>query len=154
MESANRRLLILLFASVLALLFVAQCSICAAAETQQPPTQEETVQVPLSKLIELQSLMNSQEQKIKLLEQQLTEPQATLKEQQNLISELRQNLQEAKSSLDKSELIISEQNKSLASLSQTIRQDAKRTKRIERQRTIWQAVAGGLAVVLVKGKSK
>lgn len=153
----NARLLCLLTVSLLLLFFavVWRCSTVDAAERiAQPPAQEETVQVPLSKLIELQSLMNSQEQKINLLEQRLTEPQATLKEQQSLISELRNNLQQAQSSLNKSELIIAEQNKSLQSLSQVIKQDEKRTKRIEHQRTIWQAVAGGLAVALVKEKSK
>lgn len=156
MDQANRRLLTLLFGCVLVLLLAlsVRCSTCAAAERTQTPTQEVTVQVPLSKLVELNDLMNSQEQKIELLEQLLTEPQATLKEQQNLISELRQNLQEAQSSLSKSELIIAEQNASLQSLSATMKQEQKRTKRIERQRLIWQVVAGGTAVTLARERVK
>lgn len=152
MDQANRRLLTLLFGCVLVLLLAlsVRCSTCTAAERTHPPTQEVTVQVPLSKLVELNDLMNSQEQKIELLEQQLTEPRTTLKEQQNLISELRQNLQEAQSSLSKSELIIAEQNASLQSLSATTKQEQKRTKRIERQRLIWQVVAGGIVVALAK----
>lgn len=136
----------------LSLLCFALLAICRVADAaaQVPQQKEIIVEVSLSKLQELNDLMNSQEQKIELLEQLLTEPQATLKEQQNLISGLRQNLQEAQSSLSKSELIIAEQNASLQSLSATMKQEQKRTKRIERQRLIWQVVAGGMVVALAK----
>ncbi|WP_293556574.1 hypothetical protein [Phascolarctobacterium sp.] len=152
MNQANRRLLKLLFGCVLVLLLAlsVRCSICTAAERARTSTQEVTVQIPLSKLVELNDLMTSQEQKIELLEQQLTEPQTTLKEQQNLISELRRNLQEAQNSLSKSELIIAEQNASLQNLSATMAQEQKRIKKIERQRLIWQLVAGGMAVTLIR----
>lgn len=152
MDQANRRLLTLLFGCVLVLLLAlsVRCSTCTAAERTHPPTQEVIVQIPLSKLVELNDLVTSQEWKIELLEQQLTEPQATFKEQQNLISELRQNLQEAQNSLSKSELIIAEQNASLQNLSATMAQEQKRIKKIERQRLIWQLVAGGMAVTLIR----
>ena len=125
---------------------------CSAADVAAPAqTQQEVmVSVPLSRLIELQSLMNLQGQKITLLKQQLTAPQTTLKEQQNLISELKNNLRTAKSSLAKSEQIISEQNKSLTNLSVTLKQEQRRARRIERQRLLWQVIAGSAIVVLVK----
>ena len=148
----NARLLVLLTLSLLLLSFAVlwRCSTADAAEMAQPAAQEQKVQVPLSKLKELQSLMNSQEQKINLLEQQLQEPTSELKEQEKLISELRSDLMKAKSSLDKSELIISEQNLSLTSLSETLKENQRREKRIKRQRLLWQIVAGGMTVVLVK----
>lgn len=149
MQRANARLFMLLACSVLVLLLAVsvRCSIAAAAEV---PAQEQTVQVPLSKLKELQSLMNSQSEKINLLERQLNAPTSELKEQEKLISELRSSLKEAKSSLDKSELIINEQNKSLTSLSEKLKADARREKRIKRQRLLWQVVAGGMTVALVR----
>ena len=99
MQKANARLYMLLACSVLALLLAvsARCSIAAAAE---PAVQEQAVQVPLSKLVELQSLMNSQSEKINLLEKQLQEPASELQKQEQLISELRSDLQTAKSSLE------------------------------------------------------
>ena len=147
----NARLLVLVTLSLLLLYFavVWRCSTVDAAEVQ-PPAQEQTVQVPLSKLKELQNLMNSQEQKINLLEQQLNQPMSELQKQQTLISGLRSDLQEAKSSLNKSELIISEQNKSLQSLSQELKENQRREKRIKRQRLLWQVVAGGVTVALVR----
>ena len=150
----NARLLVLVTVSLLLLSFAVlwRCSTADAAEIAQPAAQEQTVQVPLSKLKELQSLMNSQEQKINLLETQLNAPTSELQKQEKLISELRSDLKAAKSSLDKSELIISEQNLSLTSLSQTLKQDQCREKRIKRQRLLWQLVAGSMAVALVKDK--
>lgn len=147
--TANKRLCMLLACSVLALLLAVsvRCSIAAAAES---PARAQTVQVPLCKLKELQSLMNSQEQKINLLERQLKAPASELQKQGELISELQSSLQKAKSSLDKSELIISEQNKSLQSLSQELKADARREKRIKRQRLFWQIVAGSVTVALVR----
>ena len=149
MQKANARLYMLLACSVLALLLAvsARCSIAAAAE---PAVQEQAVQVPLSKLVELQSLMNSQSEKINPLEKQLNVPTNELQKQEQLISELRSDLQTAKSSLDKSELIISEQNKSLAGLSAKLKADARREKRIKRQRLLWQLVAGGVTVALAR----
>lgn len=151
----SARLLCLATLSLLLLCF-ALLGMCRVADAAAPAqTQQEVmVSVPLSRLIELQSLMNSQGQKINLLEQQLTAPQTTLKEQQNLISELKNNLRTAKSSLAKSELIIEEQNKSLTSLSLALKQEQRRTKRIERQRIIWQVVAFGTATVLLKEKTR
>ena len=148
----NARLLVLLTLSLLLLFFAVlwRCSTADAAEIARPAAQEQTVQVPLSKLKELQSLMNSQEQKINLLEQQLNAPTSELQKQEKLISELQSSLKEAKSSLDKSELIISEQNKSLTSLSEKLKQDARREQRIKRQRLLWQIVAGGVTVALVR----
>ena len=152
MQEANRRLLTLLACSVLVLLLaVSVC--CSTVRAAEAPAQEQTVQVPLSKLRELQSLMNSQEQKINLLEQQLAQPTSELKEQEKLISELRSDLRAAKSSLDKSELIISEQNKSLTSLSETLKADRRREQRIKRQRLLWQVVVGSMAVELIKAKT-
>ena len=148
----NARLLVLVTVSLLLFFFAVlwRCSTVDAAEIEQPAAQEQTVQVPLSKLKELQSLMTSQEQKIDLLETQLDAPTSELQKQQKLISELRSDLMTAKSSLDKSELIISEQNKSLTSLSQTIKENQRKEQRIKRQRLLWQMVAGSMAVALVK----
>ena len=148
----NARLLVLLMVSLLLLSFAVlwRCSTVDAAEIAQPAAQEQTVQVPLSRLKELQSLMTSQEQKINLLEQQLNAPTSELQKQQTLISELRSDLKEADSSLMKSEQIISEQNLSLTSLSEKLKQDQCREKRIKRQRLLWQIVAGSMAVALVR----
>lgn len=68
---------------------------------------------------------------------------------QQQISQLRQELTTAKSSLTSSDKIIDEQNASLMSLSEELRQEQRRTRRIERQRLLWQAVAGGAVVYMV-----
>ena len=117
---------------VYALLSVAtSCTPASAAETA--PRQEIMVSVPLSRLTELQSLINRQEQRLNQLQ----------------ISQLRQELQTAKNSLTSSNQIINEQNKSLMSLSEELKQERRRTRRIERQRILWQAVAGGAVVYMV-----
>ena len=148
----NARLLVLLTLSLLLLSFAVlwRCSTADAAEMAQPAAQEQTVQVPLSRLKELRTLMDSQNEKINLLERQLAQPTSELKEQEKLISELRANLKVADSSLMKSEQIIKEQNKSLTSLSEKLKQDQRREKRIKRQRLLWQLVAGSMAVALVR----
>lgn len=104
------------------------------------------VSVPLSRLTELQSLINRQEQRLNRLQELLGGQSSTLTEQSSSISQLRQELMTAKSSLSKSEQIISEQNKSLTSLSAELKQQQRRARRIERQRLLWQAVAGGAVV--------
>ena len=123
------------------------CTPASAAEAA--PQQEVMVSVPLSRLTELQSLINRQEQQLNRLQELLGGQSSTLTEQSSSISQLRQELQTAKSSLSKSEQIISEQNKSLTSLSATLKQEQRRTRRIERQRLLWQAVAGSAVVYMV-----
>lgn len=107
------------------------------------------VSVPLSRLTELQILINRQEQRLNQLQELLGGQSSTLTEQSSSISQLRQELQTAKSSLSKSDQIIYEQNKSLTSLSEELKQEQRRTRRIERQRLLWQAVAGGAVVYMV-----
>ena len=136
-----------LFLLCFALLGMCRAEAAAApAQTQQ----EVMVQVPLSKLKELQSLINRQEPRLEQLQEQLSGQSSTLSEQQASINLLRQELTTAKSSLSKSELIISEQNKSLTSLSLALKQEQRRTERIKRQRLLWQIVAGSAAVALIK----
>lgn len=120
------------------------CTPASAAEAA--PRQEVMVSVPLSRLTELQSLINRQEQRLNRLQELLGGQSSTLTEQSSSISQLRQELQTAKSSLSKSDQIIDEQNKSLTSLSEELKQEQRRTRRIERQRLLWQAVAGGAVV--------
>lgn len=124
------------------------CTPASAAEAA--PRQEVMVSVPLSRLTELQSLISRQEQRLNQLQELLGGQSSTLTEQSSSISQLRQELQTAKSSLSKSDQIIDEQNKSLTSLSATLKQEQRRTRRIERQRLLWQAVAGGAIVALIK----
>ena len=83
------------------------------------------------------------------LETLLEGQSSTLSGQQSSISQLRQELATAKSSLANSKLIIDEQNSSLMSLSATLKQEQRRTRRIERQRLLWQIVAGGAVVYAV-----
>ena len=152
----NARLLVLVTVSLLLLCFAVlwRCStVDAAAPTTPQLAQERTVQVPLSRLKELQTLMDSQSEKINLLEMQLQEPTSELQKQQELISELRSSLKTADSSLAKSDQIIKKQNKSLMGLSQTLKEDARREQRIKRQRLLWQVVAGGMVAALVKAKA-
>lgn len=133
---------------VYALLSVAtSCTPASAAETA--PRQEIMVSVPLSRLTELQSLINRQEQRLNQLQELLGGQRSTLTEQSSSISQLRQELQTAKNSLTSSNQIINEQNKSLMSLSEELKQERRRTRRIERQRILWQAVAGGAVVYMV-----
>lgn len=133
---------------VYALLSVAtSCTPASAAETA--PRQEIMVSVPLSRLTELQSLINRQEQRLNQLQELLSGQSSGLSQQQQQISQLRQELQTAKNSLTSSNQIINEQNKSLMSLSEELRQEQRRTQRIERQRLLWQAVAGGAVVYMV-----
>ena len=133
---------------VYALLSVAtSCTPASAAETA--PRQEIMVSVPLSRLTELQSLINRQEQRLNQLEELLSGQSSGLSQQQQQISQLRQELQTAKNSLTSSNQIINEQNKSLMSLSEELKQERRRTRRIERQRILWQAVAGGAVVYMV-----
>lgn len=133
---------------VYALLSVAtSCTPASAAETA--PRQEIMVSVPLSRLTELQSLINRQEQRLNQLQELLSGQSSGLSQQQQQISQLRQELQTAKNSLTSSNQIINEQNKSLMSLSEELKQERRRTRRIERQRILWQAVAGGAVVYMV-----
>lgn len=129
---------------VYALLSVAtSCTPASAAETA--PRQEIMVSVPLSRLTELQSLINRQEQRLNQLQELLSGQSSGLSQQQQQISQLRQELQTAKNSLTSSNQI----NKSLMSLSEELKQEQRRTRRIERQRLLWQAVAGGVVVYAV-----
>lgn len=123
------------------------CTPALAAEAA--PRQEIMVSVPLSRLTELQSLINRQEQRLNQLQELLSGQSSGLTEQSSSISQLRQELTTAKSSLTSSDQIINEQNKSLTSLSATLKQEQRRTRRIERQRLLWQAVAGGVAFYTV-----
>lgn len=123
------------------------CTPASAAEAA--PRQEIMVSVPLSRLTELQSLINRQEQRLNRLQELLGGQSSTLTEQSSSISQLRQELQTAKNSLTSSNQIINEQNKSLMSLSEELKQEQRRTRRIERQRLLWQAVAGGAVVYMV-----
>lgn len=133
---------------VYALLSVAtSCTPASAAEAA--PRQEIMVSVPLSRLTELQSLINRQEQRLNQLQELLSGQSSGLSQQQQQISQLRQELQTAKNSLTSSNQIINEQNKSLMSLSEELKQERRRTRRIERQRILWQAVAGGAVVYMV-----
>ena len=133
---------------VYALLSVAtSCTPASAAETA--PRQEIMVSVPLSRLTELQSLINRQEQRLNQLQELLSGQSSGLSQQQQQISQLRQELQTAKNSLTSSNQIINEQNKSLMSLSEELKQERRRTRRIERQRILWQAVAGGAVLYMV-----
>lgn len=133
---------------VYALLSVAtSCTPASAAEAA--PRQEIMVSVPLSKLKELRSLIDKQEQRLEQLEMLLEGQSSTLSGQQSSISQLRQELATAKSSLANSKLIIDEQNSSLTSLSESIKQERRRTRRIERQRLLWQVVAGGAVAYTV-----
>lgn len=120
------------------------CTPASAAEAA--PRQEIMVNVPLSKLTELQSLISRQEQRLNQLQELLSGQSSGLSQQQQQISQLRQELTTAKSSLTSSDKIIDEQNKSLTSLSEELKQEQRRTRRIERQRLLWQAVAGGVVV--------
>lgn len=133
---------------VYALLSVAtSCTPASAAESA--PRQEVMVSVPLSKLTELQSLISRQELRLNQLQELLSGQSNGLSQQSSSISQLRQELQNAKSSLSSSKQIINEQNASLMSLSATLKQEQRRTRRIERQRLLWQAVAGGAVVYMV-----
>lgn len=123
------------------------CTPASAAETA--PRQEIMVSVPLSRLTELQSVINRQEQRLNQLQELLSGQSSGLSQQQQQISQLRQELQTAKNSLTSSNQIINEQNKSLMSLSEELKQEQRRTRRIERQRLLWQAVAGGAVVYMV-----
>lgn len=141
MASARLRLSVMLSLSLALSALPGYCSAAVAA-----PQQEIMVSVPLSKLTELQSLISRQEQRLNRLQELLGGQSSTLTEQSSSISQLRQELQTAKSSLSKSDQIIYEQNKSLTSLSEELKQEQRRTRCIERQRLLWQAVAGGAVV--------
>lgn len=133
---------------VCALLSVAtSCTPASAAEAAL--RQEIMVSVPLSRLTELQSLISKQEQRLNQLQELLSGQSSGLSQQQQQISQLRQELTTAKSSLTSSDKIIDEQNKSLMSLSEELKQEQRRTRRVERQRLLWQAVAGGAVVYMV-----
>ena len=152
MVSARFRLSLMLSLSLALSALPAFCSAADAAIAA--PRQEVTVKVPLSKLKELQSITSRQEQRLSQLQELLGGQSSTLTEQSSSITQLRQELATAKSSLATSEQIISEQNKSLTSLSLALKQEQRRTRRIKRQRIIWQVVAGGAIVALVKEKVK
>ena len=147
MASARLRLSVMLS---LSLALSALPGYCSAADADVvAPRQEIMVRVPLSKLTELQSLINRQEQRLNQLQELLSGQSSGLTEQSSSISQLKQELATAKSSLTSSDQIINEQNKSLMSLSATLKQEQRRTRRIERQRLLWQAVAGGVVVYAV-----
>ena len=104
--------------------------------------------VPLSKLTELQSLISRQELRLNQLQELLSGQSNGLSQQSSSISQLKQELATAKNSLTSSDQIINEQNASLMSLSEELKQEQCRTRRIERQRLLWQAVAGGVGTPL------
>lgn len=135
----------------LLLLCFALLGMCRVADAAAPAQtrQEVIVQVPLSKLKELQSIINRQEPRLEQLQELLAVQSSTLSEQQSSISVLKQELQTAKSSLSKSELIISEQNACLTSLSESIKQEQRRAQKIKRQRLLWQVVAGSVAIYAI-----
>lgn len=147
MASARLRLSLMLSLSLALSALPGYCSAADAAVAA--PQQEIMVSVPLSRLTELQSLINRQEQRLNRLQELLGGQSSTLTEQSSSISQLRQELQTAKNSLTSSNQIINEQNKSLMSLSEELKQEQRRTRRIERQRILWQAVAGGAVVYMV-----
>lgn len=151
MASARLRLSVMLSLSLALSALPGYCSAADAAVAA--PRQEVMVSVPLSRLTELQSLINRQEQRLNRLQELLGGQSSTLTEQSSSISQLRQELMTAKSSLSKSEQIISEQNKSLTSLSESIKQDKRRMQRIKRQRLLWQVVAFGTVTILLKEKT-
>ncbi|WP_303712931.1 hypothetical protein [Phascolarctobacterium succinatutens] len=130
-----------------------QLSCTPASAAEAAPRQEVMVSVPLSKLTELQSLISRQELRLNQLQELLSGQSNGLSQQQQQISQLRQELQTAKSSLTSSEQIINEQNKSLMSLSEELKQEQHRTRRIERQRLLWQVVAFGTVTILLKEKT-
>lgn len=146
-DSARLRLSLMLSLSLALSALPGSCSAADAAVAA--PRQEVMVSVPLSRLTELQSLINRQEQRLNRLQVLLSGQSSTLTEQSSSISQLRQELQSANSSLSKSDQIIDEQNASLMSLSVTLKQEQRRTRRIERQRLLWQAVAGGTVVYVL-----
>lgn len=123
------------------------CTPASAAEAA--PQQEVMVSVPLSRLTELQSLISRQEQRLNQLQELLSGQSSGLSQQQQQISQLRQELQIAKNSLTSSDQIIDEQNALLTSLSEELKQEQRRTRRIERQRLLWQVVAGGAVAYTV-----
>ncbi|WP_337406293.1 hypothetical protein [Phascolarctobacterium succinatutens] len=123
------------------------CTPASAAEAA--PQQEVMVSVPLSRLTELQSLISRQEQRLNQLQELLSGQSSGLSQQQQQISQLRQELQTAKNSLTSSDQIIDEQNALLTSLSEELKQEQRRTRRIERQRLLWQVVAGGAVAYTV-----
>ena len=99
--------------------------------TETPKTQQ-TITVPLSKLIELQNLISRQEPKINQFSKLLSEQKCEL-------TMLKWELTIAKQSLQNSEQIINEQNKSLMKLSE---ERKKENRKLKTQRLIWQVVAG------------
>ena len=123
------------------------CTPASAAEAA--PQQEVMVSVPLSRLTELQSLISRQEQRLNQLQELLSGQSSGLSQQQQQISQLRQELQTAKNSLTSSDQIIDEQNALLTSLSEELKQEQRWTRRIERQRLLWQVVAGGAVAYTV-----
>ena len=145
MVSARLRLSLMLLLS-LALSVLSVCCSAADVVTPIPRQQEVMVQVPLSKLKELQNLTDRQELRLMQLQELLDAQNSTLSKQQSSISQLRQELQTAKSSLSCSKQIIDEQNASLMSLSATLKQEQLRAQKIKRQRLLWQIVAGSVVV--------
>lgn len=130
-------------------LLLAALSCTSASAAEAAPRQEVMVSVPLSKLTELQSLISRQELRLNQLQELLSGQSNGLSQQSSSISQLKQELATAKSSLTSSDQIINEQNASLMSLSATLKQEQRRTRRIERQRLLWQAVAGGAVVYAI-----
>lgn len=114
-----------------------------AVETAQ---KQEMILVSRSKLITLRSLLIEQERKINQLSIMLTMPKKELTQQEQLIKELKNSLQSVQNSLSQSELIIAEQNSSLMTLSQELKKEKAMKKRLERQRALWQIIAGGIAI--------
>lgn len=132
------------------------CALLSAATSCTPASaaeaalqQEVMVSVPLSRLTELQSLISRQEQRLNQLQELLSGQSSGLSQQQQQISQLRQELQTAKNSLTSSDQIIDEQHALLTSLSEELKQEQRRTRRIERQRLLWQVVAGGAVAYTV-----
>lgn len=149
-ESAKLLCLVTLSLLLLCFALLATCRVEAAATPVQTQIQHEvTVTVPLSKLKELRSLIDKQGQRLEQLEMLLEGQSSTLSGQQSSISQLRQELATAKSSLANSKLIIDEQNSSLTSLSESIKQEQRRTRRVKQQRTFWTVAAGCLAMAWV-----
>lgn len=96
--------------------------------------------------------MSALDNRLSLLLQQTKSTRQALAESQAALTESRVELSKLKSESIKLQIELKAQSSLLESVNKYLQASAREEKRVKRQRLLWQIIAGGVVVVLVKEK--
>ena len=94
--------------------------------------------------------MSALDSRLTLLQQQTKSTKQALAESQAALKESRAELSKLKTESVKLQIELQAQSTLLKSANKSLQEYAKEEKRIKRQRLLWQIIAGGMVVALVK----